>query len=297
MKKLKLYNCILLSLFFTCLLPGNPVVAQDDAPQPEKLVKLHYFNSNNNLQYLLLETIIKTGKKIQADKNRTLWIFLDSNRAENLISKVVTDEKGKAKTVIPPSLKTTWDALPKHKFIAVAVAAGKEKEASFELDITKAKISLDTASADGARSITVTVQQYQADQWVPAKDVEMKIGIQRLGGILTAGEAETYTTDSTGAATVEFKKDSLPGDRKGNIILVAKVEDNDQFGNLITEKQALWGIAGKEDSHFFDQRTLWSTRFKTPFWLLAMAYSIVIGVWGTLIYLVIQLVKIKKLAV
>ena len=80
-------------------------------------------------------------------------------------------------------------------------------------------------------------------------------------------------------------------------MLVAKVEDNEQYGNLIIEKTVPWGIATRVDNSFFNQRTLWSTRFRTPWWLLFMAYSIVIAVWGTIIYLVLQIVKIKKLGV
>jgi hypothetical protein len=88
----------------------------------------------------------------------------------------------------------------------------------------------------------------------------------------------------------------LPGDQKGTIVLAARVEDNDQYGNLLVEKTVSWGTALRPENNFFDQRTLWSTRFRTPFWLLFMAYSIFIGVWGTIIYLVWQIVKIKKLA-
>ena len=131
--------------------------------------------------------------------------------------------------------------------------------------------------------------------WVPAKDVEMKVGVARSGGILSAGDEETYTTDSTGTVNAEFKKDSLPGDQKGNIALVAKVEDNDQYGNLLVEKTVPWGVALKPEKNFFDQRTLWTAQFRTPLWLMFMAYSIVIGVWGTIIYLISQLFKIKKL--
>ena len=57
----------------------------------------------------------------------------------------------------------------------------------------------------------------QSGQWIPVNGVEMKIGVERLGGILSAGDDETYTTDSTGTVTTEFKKDSLPGDQHGGI--------------------------------------------------------------------------------
>jgi hypothetical protein len=141
----------------------------------------------------------------------------------------------------------------------------------------------------------VNVSALEGGEWIPAKDVEMKVGVNRLGGILSVGDEETYTTDSTGTVSAEFKKDSLPGDQQGNIILVAKVEDNDKYGNLLIEKTVPWGLAITPQKNFFDQRTLWSTRYRTPLWLLFIAYSIVIGVWGTIIYLVAQIVKIGKL--
>jgi hypothetical protein len=170
-----------------------------------------------------------------------------------------------------------------------------ENEITASIEITKAKIEIDTANADGVRSISVKVIYQDNNNWLPAKDVEMKAGISRNASILSAGDDATYTTDSTGAVSAELKKDSLPGDEKGNIVLAAKVEDNDLYGNLFIEKSAPWGVSFTAEKNFFDQRTLWTTRFRTPFWLLFMAYAIVIGVWGTIIYLVIQIVKINKL--
>jgi hypothetical protein len=155
---------------------------------------------------------------------------------------------------------------------------------------------MDTSSTDGTKNISVAVMKYENNSWMPVKDAEVKIGIQRLGGILPAGDEENYTTDSTGIVNGEFKKDSLPGNEQGDLVLVARVEDNDELGNLIVEKQVRWGIATTTDNSFFNQRALWSTRFRTPLWLLFMAYTIVIGVWGTIIYLVMQLVKIKNQA-
>jgi hypothetical protein len=293
MKKLKRNKLIWLFLALSAI-TSNGVAGQEDSVAPKQIVKLQYYNNNNSLQYLVLENILKKGKKIEPQKNKVFKIFLDRNQPENLVTRVVTDNYGKAKAIIPPQLKSTWDSAAKHTFLVVAEATGKEEETTTEFTITKAKISLDTSSVDGTKNISVTVMKYENDSWIPVKDVEMKIGIQRLGGILSAGDEDNYTTDSTGTATSEFKKEKLPGDTKGNLLLVARVEDNDELGNLVIEKEVPWGITTKADNSFFNQRTLWSTRFKTPLWLLFMAYTIVIGVWGTIIYLVMQLVKIKK---
>lgn len=281
---------LLLPLLLTLLSKG--VVAQEDSVVTEQVVKLKYFSENNSMQYLVVESVLKTGKKTEPLGNKIFQVYLDSSSAENLIAKVVTGKNGKAKCFLPTSLKTLWDGSTQHKFI---VLANGNEEPVAELEIAKAKIKIDTASADGARSITVLVTKYENDEWIPAADVEMKVGIQRLGGILTAGDEETYTTDSSGTVTVEVTKDSLPGNEKGNIVLAAKVEDNELYGNMLVVKTVQWGVAVKTNNHFFEQRTLWSTSIRTPYWLLFMAYSIVLGVWGTILYLIIQLIKIKRL--
>lgn len=282
---------IFLLFFFSFMLLNNRLVAQEDSIKPENVVSLHYFNSNGNVQYLILENLLKNGRIFTPQKNKTYEIYLDSGTQKNLISKVQTNENGLAKAFIPPSLKTVWDASPRHTFI---VKAGDEEVIS-DYAINKAKITLDTATVDGVRNITATVMKLDNNEWAPVSEVEMNLGIKRLASILPAGDEATYTTDSTGTVTVELRKDSLPGDQKGNILLAAKVEDNDQLGSLLVEKTVPWGVAVKPDNRFFDQRTLWTTRFRTPFWLLLMAYSMVIGAWGTIIYLITRLVIIKKL--
>jgi len=290
MKKNK-FIFLLMSFLFALL--TNRVAAQEDSVVAKELVKLKYFNDNNGVQFLILENSLKTGKKIEPLKDKVFQLYLDSNTTENLIATVTTDKNGKAKSFLPPSLKAAWEANPLHKFIAVAT--GKEEKTTAELEILKSKIKIDTAIEEGTRRITVQVMKYENSEWVPANEVEMKVGIQRMGSILSAGDEETYTTDSSGTVNVELTKDSLPGDEKGNMVLVAKVEDNDQYGNLLVQKTVPWGVALKTDNSFFDQRTLWTTRFRAPVWLLFMAYSITIGVWGTIIYLVLQIIRIKRI--
>lgn len=234
----------------------------------------------------------KLGRVLTPQENKTYEIYLDSSTQNNLIGKVTTNEKGLAKAIIPPSLGTQWKAAPQHTFV---VKEGDEEVLS-DYTITKAKISLDTTTVDGIKNITASVMQLNKNnEWMPVPDVEMTIGVKRMNSILSAGDEPTYTTDTSGTATAELKKDSLPGDEKGNYVIAAKVEDNDIVGNLRVEETVPWGVRTEIDRSFFKQRTLWSTRFRTPYWLLFTVYGIVIGVWGTLIYLVFSLIKIGKI--
>jgi len=279
------------------LIAGPFGAIAQDSTKKELVVNLGYFMNNNKVTWLIVNTKTKIDKRFQPVKEVTVNLYLDKDSADNLVGKVTTNENGVAKAIIPPALKALWEESPTHTFIGITEANKEFDATKTEATIAKTKITIDTLEGAVTRTIKVTVSAFNGSEWLPAKDVEMKVGVNRLGGILSAGDEATYTTDSTGTVIAEFKKDSLPGDSKGNIVLVAKVEENDQYGNLLVEKAVPWGVAFIPEQHFFDQRTLWSTRFKTPAWLLFMAYSIIIGVWGTIIYLIVQIVKIKKIGV
>jgi hypothetical protein len=291
MKKNKLAAIALVLLF---AVPFG-ATAQKDSAKNELVVNLAYYMNNNNIIYLIANTKTKIDGKFRPVQGINLNLFLDADSAGNLISKLTTDKNGLAKTVLPPALKTVWDGSPKHNFIAVSEPTKGFESVTAETAITKSKITIDTVAGGETRTISVIVSSFSGTEWVPVKDVEMKVGVSRSGGGILSADEQTYTTDSSGTVTAEFKLDSLPGDLKGNIVLVAKVDENEQLGNLLVEKVVPWGVVVNPSKGFFDQRTLWSTRFRTPFWLLFMAYSIVIGVWGTIFYLVRQIIKINKL--
>ncbi len=271
------------------LLPVWLVAQAESLGKP--LVKLRYYNVNNSTQYLMLESMYKKGKVLTPRKDQSYDLYLDSCDAKHFVAKCTTDVTGKAKAFLPPGLQSVWNGSGQHTFI---VKEGDEEIIS-DYAITKSKLTLDTINADGARSLVVTALQQVGQDWKPVPELELKAGVQVLGSILPAGTEPTYTTDADGKVTIEWKRDRLPGDLQGNLTLAAKVEENEQFGNVSTEMKAPWGIAQVEDNQFFQQRTLWATRLHTPLWLLFMAYSIVIAVWGTIIYLITQIVKIAKL--
>jgi hypothetical protein len=291
MKNTRIYNLLVIFLLVSC------VSFAQDSTKKELNLTTRYFSENNKVMFLEVNTKFRGEKGFQPVSGTTVQLYLDAEAEDNAIAKVTTDEKGIARTYIPPYLKQAWDSSSEHTIIAVSSPTKDFEESRSQQLIKKSRISIDTSSTEEAKSVTVSVTSFDGTAWVPVKDVEMRIGIKRSGGgLLTAGSEETYTTDSTGSVTMEVRKDTIPGDEKGNIVLMARVDDNEELGNLMVEKQVKWGNPTKIENNFFDQRTLWSTRMRTPAWLLVMAYSIVISVWGTIFYLIYQIVKIKKLS-
>ena len=280
-------------ILMTLLLAGTVCFAQDSTKK-ELQLNVAYYQPQNNIPYVLVTTKTKIERKFIGVKDLKVNVYLNEVSDSNLLESFQSNITGEERIYIPTSFKGVWDATSSLTFIAVTAANKEFDETKSEAAITKAKIEIDTSRTDEAKNITVSVKELQNGVWVPAKGVELKIAVKRSIGNLPIGDEESYTTDSTGSVTAEFKRDSLLGNNKGNFILVARTEDNEKFGNLFAEKNVNWGVAPIFDNSF-DQRSLWATRSKTPIWLLGLAGSIIAGVWGTIIYLILQMIKIRKM--
>src|SRR5215204_916161 len=268
-------------ILMTLLLAGIICDAQDSSNEKKELqLNVTYYLPQNNVPYLFVTTKTKVERKFVGVKDLKVSVYLNSTSDSDLIQSFQSNVTGEERIYIPPSFKGAWDAASSFTFIAIAAANKEFDETKAAVQVNKAKLEIDTSRTDETRNVTVNVKALQNGEWVPAKDVELKIAVKRSIGNLPIGDEETYTTDSTGSVTAEFKRDSLLGDSKGNFILVARTEDNETLGNIIAEKKVTWGIAPTIDNSF-NNRSLWATRSKTPIWLLFMASSIVIGVWGT----------------
>ncbi|MEO6406248.1 MAG: hypothetical protein ABIY51_02755 [Ferruginibacter sp.] len=293
MKQHNMYKIIIL-LVFSFGITAVKLQAQDSTA-PATILALRYFLPANKLPYLEVSTKKKNGRKLEPVKAIPVNVYLGEVNETNLLGKTITGAEGLGRIIIPPSFKAVWDTTNSLHFLAVSEPVKGEEDMTADITIKKAILVIDTLSVEGVRTVTAILKEKSGSDWIPVKDIEMKLSIKRSLGNLTVGEAETYTADSTGLASAAFIKDSMPADKAGNIVLVASVEDNDDYGNLAVEKHVSWGKPVISTQNNFWHRSLWSTGNRAPFWLLIIALSIIGGVWGVIIYLITQIIKIKKL--
>lgn len=253
-------------------------------------VSVSYFAVNDKLPFVVAKAKTKIDGRFKPVGGVALQLYLTDDSAGHLIAEVVTGGNGEASASIPPGLQQAWARSTKRTFLVRFPGDTRFGPAEGDLTVTRAKIRIDTAAG---KKILATVLEWKDTGWAPVKGVDVVIAIQRLNSWLNVNQTASFSTDSTGAAMAEFKRDSIPGDANGNIVLVAKVDDNDSYGNLLQEMTVPWGakFVGEND---FGQRALFATRNRAPLWLLLMAYSIVFSVWGVLAYLVINLVRIRN---
>jgi len=281
-------------IYFIFLLSAVPAWSQDSAKK-ELLLDLAYYMPASRVPYIMIQCKTKEGKKFQPVAGVNVQVYLDNDSSVNLLGRLTTDESGEGKLSLPVTLKANWESASSHNFIGISESTSIFDQAKSELSITKSKLIIDTVVGAEQRSLEISVLSLKGTEWVPTAGVELKLGISRLGGSLPISDEETYTTDSTGKAVAEFKRVGMPGDEKGNLIVQAKVEDNSELGNLVSEKTLPWGIERVQEKNEFTERSLWATRDKAPIWLWMMAGIIMTIVWGTILYLVLLLLKIRKL--
>lgn len=251
-----------------------------------------YYNKNNAAQYLVVSAKSKIDGKFQKVGNIVIKLYITTDADKNnLIGTGITTDRGEFILFIPPAAKTEWIKSATQNFVAVSTPTKLYDEARAEASIIKAKIKIDTAEGKMVNAILVTLVD---SIWKPMAGIEMVLAIKRLDGNLNISETATYTSDSAGAITGEFKRDSLPGDQKGNLVLVANIIDNDIYGNVEAETTVPWGKPLVYTTNY-NHRSLFARRGLSPIWLELLAYGIILLVWAVIIYLVFQIRKIIQL--
>ena len=290
LKDTRMKNIFKLVLLVAVVMPTF-LVAQTNEKN-KLVVAIKYYNDNNKIPYLVIQTKSKIDGKFQKIGNIPLTIYITSELDKNnVIANGVSSERGECIVLIPPKAKLIWRQSASQTFIAMSGATKLYDEAKGETTINKAKILIDTV--DG-KIVNAKLLVLNDTIWKPTAGVEMVLTVKRLGGNLNINETATYNTDSSGAITGEFKRDSLPGDSKGRLVLMANVIDNDMYGNVSAEMIVPWGKPLVYTTNF-NHRSLFARRGHSPFWLEFLAYGIILTVWIVIIYLIIQIKKIIQL--
>jgi len=282
----------ILGLFFILLVVLPDLLLAQTVEKNTLILGIKYFNDNNTTQHLVIEAKSKINGRFQKIDNIPIKVFItnDSNN-NNLIANGVTSERGELMVLIPPSAKLEWLKSNKQNFVALSKKTKLFDATYGALAITKAKVKIDTL--DG-KMVKATLRALLDTVWTPMAGVELVLAVKRLGGNLNINETLTYATDSSGSIIAEFKRDSLPGDQKGNLVLIANVIDNDTYGNLSSETKVPWGTKLTYATNY-NHRSLFARRGHSPFWLEFLAYGIIIAVWTVIVYLIFQIREIKKL--
>lgn len=168
--------------------------------------------------------------------------------------------------------------------------AGNEafSDASKSISFKDAAIEAKLVTIDSVNYVTATLTDKSTDSLLIGES--LKVQVQRLFKNLPIGE-EFNETDEDGTILVTLPE-GIPG-VDGKIAIEVVLSESDEFGTI---KAIVIAPIGKHivDESTFDQRTMWSPRNKTPLFLLIFPNLLIFGIWGIIIYLILNLIKINK---
>lgn len=160
--------------------------------------------------------------------------------------------------------------------------------ASKSISFKDANIEAKLITKDSINYITATLIDKSTDSVI--SDALLRVQLQRLFRPLRIGE-EFNSTDENGTIIVPIEE-GIPG-VDGKLTFEVVLKDSDDFGTVKALVNAPVGVPIVDESTF-DERTMWSPRNKTPLFLLIFPNLLILGIWGIIVYLILNLIKLKK---
>ncbi len=212
--------------------------------------------------------------------------FLVTDSGETELGTAKTDIAGIARIQVKEtSLSTNKEGKLHFKCQTAATKAIELGEE--ELSVKRGRLVLTANKQDSTQSVSLKLVDLSTGSEKPLSETDLVIYVKRMINPLKIAEGKT---DSTGEAELEIPS-KLPGDSKGNIELIARLDDNEDYGTLEASTVQSWGTK-ISDTVTDLPRSLYSTH--PPIWMLVTFIILVTVVWGHYIVIIYELFRLRK---
>lgn len=262
------------------------------AQEKEKIrlrVKADYVKVMNDVSYLDITTSARIEKRNQNIPNIQLTVLSETDEDEIALGTITTDHDGKVRFVIDDFNKLLRDSIGYYTLSVKFKGNDEFKRASRSVSVLDAQIDAQWQQKDSVNYVAATLTDVYRDSLIT--DTSLEVNVERLFRSLPIGEEFNYT-DQDGSILVEIEE-GIPG-IDGKLVLEVVLNDHDEYGTVIAKLKAPVGEPVVFDTDF-ENRTLWASRDKTPWFILIFTNLLIVGMWGIFVYLIINLFKIRKL--
>jgi hypothetical protein len=247
-------------------------------------ISLQYLKNTDNQR--ILRTALTYSKNRMELPLQGMEISFYKGTDKELITKVVTDNKGIAKIDLTNDLKLPVDKDGMWAFSTEFKGNDTIEAGTSEITIKDVRLDMALTLVDTIKTIGLNAFIKENGKDKPVSGEVVKIYVPRMFSLLPVGEV---TLDETGAGTLEFPSD-LPGDTTGNLTIIAKFEENPAFGNVEKQSTIKWGVPTAYSEPKF-HRALWTKT--APRWMIYTLSILLAGVWGHYLFAIISLIRIR----
>jgi hypothetical protein len=279
-KKLLFINLVLSLLPF-----ASSGVSAQEVTKISPYVTLLYLKNTDN-QRILQTTLTYSKNRIEIPlSGMEISLFTGTDKKEPLAT-VLTDNKGIAKLIITDDIRLISDKTGAWTFISEYKGNDTIASGTSEIAIKDVNLVMTLMLADSIKTVTVKATVRDNEKEKPVTGEVVKVYVPRMFSQLLVSE---LTLDDSGTASFEFPSD-LPGDKGGNLTVVARFEENPVFGNVEKRETLKWGLT-TDYSVPTSHRALWTKT--APKWMIYTLSVLLAGVWGHYMFALISLIRIR----
>ncbi len=262
------------------------VNAQESVNHKTRL-KLDYQKNSENKIVLTSELSVKL-KRYTSYAGVPVKFYSGIDTAKVLLGEVITNNEGVASFIISSDEDVSRNDDGFMNFSVEYEGNDTTKSCSSEAAAKEAELKLVFYQKDSLKFIEVTALEngFQDEADMPIGELGVKFFVKGTFSLLKFNERKT---DENGKVQVEFPAD-IPGDTAGFVIVVAKIEDDESYGNVVAMGKINW--ASPIQPVVEKQRGLGDT--DAPLWMVYTLIILLSVVWFHYLYVIIQVFRIKR---
>jgi hypothetical protein len=281
MKKIIRFSILLLSL----LLHISLKLYSQEVTKINPYVTLQYFK-NTDGQRILQATLTYSRNRMELPLPGMEIAFYSGANQKVFITKGTTDNKGIARFELSNEVKPEPGSDGMWAFSSEFNGNDSIKGGTSEISVKDMKLVMTLTEVDSIKTIKLNAVSEEEGKEKPVTGETVTVYVPRMFSLLPIGE---LTLDDAGTASIEFPPD-LPGDKEGNVVVIAKIEENATFGNVEKRETIKWGLP-TDYSVPVTHRALWTKI--APRWMIYTLSILLAGVWGHYLFAIISLIRIK----
>ncbi|MCX2720376.1 hypothetical protein [Lentiprolixibacter aurantiacus] len=267
---------------------GSPFLYAQNQKKNRLRLRADYVRIMDKDAYLNIKASARIDGKNENVPNIELEVYNEIAGEEKILGNTVTDMNGECTFILKESFNLQADSTNTYNLGVAFKGNDAFRKASRTVNIKEAQIIAEYVTIDSLNYISALLKETATDSVLEGKSLSVQV--QRLFRPLRIGEQFNFT-DENGTILVPIEE-GIPGiDGKLNIEVV--LSDSDTYGTLKDVVVADVGTPIEFDTSF-DKRNMWSSRDKTPLFLLIFVNAIIFVIWGFFAYLIINLFKISK---
>jgi len=284
-----------LALIIFSIVPGK-IKAQTDSTAKTEVAKeaatytplIEFISTQKSDNTVDLKASVKAKINGTLAKLNGLKIefIIGADSTAKKLGEVVTDNRGIAIFTCKPDQLTT-NAEGKLNFRAIFAGRDSIESAEELISVKRGRLDITPVKEDSLLSVKVKLVDLSTGTETAVPETDLGVFVKRLFSALKLGEGKT---DEAGETTIEIPN-NLPGDAKGNLTLLARLDENEVYGNLEASTVQQWGTTVSEEIKELP-RALWSSH--PPIWMLVTFIVLMTAVWGHYIVIIFELFRLRK---